>query len=59
MGIGMVLIVDPAGLREILAELRRTKITASPIGTVQKGGSGVVYDLGQLSSDALLGSAEK
>ncbi len=46
MGIGMVLIVDPAGLREVLAELRRSGQRAAVIGTVQEGGSGVVYDLG-------------
>ena len=51
MGIGMVAVVDPAGLREILAELRRAHMTASLIGTVQKGGRGVVYDLGQLAPE--------
>jgi phosphoribosylformylglycinamidine cyclo-ligase len=48
MGIGMVLVVDPAGLREVLAELRRAGQRAWTIGTVQPGGSGVVYDLGPL-----------
>ena len=47
MGIGMVLAVEPAGLAEVLGLLR----SHGPdgwflIGTVQKGGSGVVYDLG-------------
>jgi phosphoribosylformylglycinamidine cyclo-ligase len=46
MGIGMVLVVDPAGLRDVLGELRRSGQRASTIGTVQPGGSGVVYDLG-------------
>jgi phosphoribosylformylglycinamidine cyclo-ligase len=46
MGIGMVLAVDPAGLREVLAELRRGGQRAAVIGTVQAGGAGVVYDLG-------------
>jgi len=45
MGIGMVLVVDPAGLREVLAELRRAGQRGAVIGTVQPGGSGVVYDL--------------
>ncbi|HVR10772.1 MAG TPA: phosphoribosylformylglycinamidine cyclo-ligase [Thermoanaerobaculia bacterium] len=48
MGIGMVLVVDPAGLREVLGELRRAKQRAWTIGTVQAGGAGVVYDLGPL-----------
>jgi phosphoribosylformylglycinamidine cyclo-ligase len=46
MGLGMVLVVDPAGLREVLGELRRSGQRSSVIGTVQEGGSGVVYDLG-------------
>jgi phosphoribosylformylglycinamidine cyclo-ligase len=46
MGLGMVLVVDPSGLREILAELRRAGQRAAVIGTVQEGGFGVVYDLG-------------
>jgi phosphoribosylformylglycinamidine cyclo-ligase len=59
MGIGMLLIVDPQGLGEILAELRRVKATASLVGTVQKGGGGVVYDLGQLPTAALSEGSEK
>jgi phosphoribosylformylglycinamidine cyclo-ligase len=51
MGIGMVLVVDPAGLREVLGELRRSGQRAWTIGTVQAGGSGVVYDLGPLPSE--------
>ncbi|HWM92436.1 MAG TPA: phosphoribosylformylglycinamidine cyclo-ligase [Thermoanaerobaculia bacterium] len=45
MGIGMVLAVEPAGLAEALALLRSTGQRSFLIGTVQKGGSGVVYDL--------------
>ncbi len=45
MGIGMVLAVAPAGLREVLAILRSSKQRAEPIGTVEEGGGGVVYDL--------------
>jgi phosphoribosylformylglycinamidine cyclo-ligase len=45
MGIGMVLVVDPAGLRELLAELRGRGQRSAILGTVQPGGSGVVYDL--------------
>jgi phosphoribosylformylglycinamidine cyclo-ligase len=50
MGIGMVLVVDPAGLREVLQELRRSGQRAWTIGTVQAGGTGVIYDLGPLPS---------
>ncbi len=45
MGVGMVAIVDPPGAAEVFARLREAKQTAFAIGTVQKGGSGVVYDL--------------
>src|SRR5260370_31219515 len=45
MGIGMVLAVDPAGLREVLATLRQGGQRSYLIGTVQEGGSGgAVYD---------------
>jgi phosphoribosylformylglycinamidine cyclo-ligase len=50
MGVGMVLIVDPAGLREVLAELRRRGQRSAVIGSVQPGGSGVVYDLGPVEN---------
>ena len=45
MGVGMVLVIDPAAAREILRELRRAGEKPFPMGTVQKGSSGVVYDL--------------
>ncbi len=47
MGIGMCLIVNPSGVGEVLDVLKRAGERASPIGTVQKGGAGVVYDLGE------------
>jgi phosphoribosylformylglycinamidine cyclo-ligase len=47
MGIGMVLAVDPAGLREVLGLLRSVGQKASLIGSVQEGGAGVVYDVEQ------------
>src|SRR6202035_44169 len=46
MGIGMVAVVAPDGLRDVLAQLRQAEQRSALIGTVQKGGSGVVYDLG-------------
>ena len=45
MGIGMVAAVDPEALSEVLSHLRSKKQRAFAIGTVQKGKSGVVYDL--------------
>jgi phosphoribosylformylglycinamidine cyclo-ligase len=48
MGVGMVLAVDPEGVGEVLEILRENEQRASPIGTVQKGRGGVVYDLGLL-----------
>jgi phosphoribosylformylglycinamidine cyclo-ligase len=45
MGIGMVLAVDPAGLSEVLGLLRSTGQRSFLLGTIQKGGSGVVYDV--------------
>ncbi len=53
MGIGMVLVIDPAGAGEVLGLLASQKQQATPIGTVQashlssSGGkrhSGVIYD---------------
>jgi phosphoribosylformylglycinamidine cyclo-ligase len=46
MGIGMILAVEPAGLGETLGLLRSVGQKSWIIGTVQKEGSGVVYDLG-------------
>ncbi|HEX9940910.1 MAG TPA: phosphoribosylformylglycinamidine cyclo-ligase [Thermoanaerobaculia bacterium] len=46
MGVGMVLAVGPAGLAEVLGLLRSVGQKSFVIGTVQSGGSGVVYDLG-------------
>ena len=46
MGVGMVLVIDPESAGEILGLLQQAGQKAFPMGTVQKGGSGVVYDLG-------------
>jgi phosphoribosylformylglycinamidine cyclo-ligase len=46
MGIGMILSVEPAGLSEVLGLLRSVGQKSWIIGTLQKGGSGVAYDLG-------------
>ena len=51
MGIGMILAVDPAGLAEALGLLRSVGQKSWLIGTVQAGGSGVVYDLGTESPE--------
>jgi phosphoribosylaminoimidazole (AIR) synthetase len=48
MGIGMVVFVDPQGLREVLAALRERGQSTHLIGTVQAGGEGVVYDFGMV-----------
>jgi phosphoribosylformylglycinamidine cyclo-ligase len=52
MGIGMILAVDPARLAEALGLLRSVGQKSYVIGTVQPGGSGVVYDLGPESPEA-------
>ena len=44
MGIGMVLIVDPAMAGEIMPALARAGAPAAPIGMVHKGARGVVYE---------------
>ena len=44
MGVGMVLVVAPESAREILGVLHDEGERPFPMGTVQKGGSGVVYD---------------
>jgi phosphoribosylformylglycinamidine cyclo-ligase len=46
MGVGMVLVIDPDSAAEIFAILRSAGQRAFPMGTVQKGGEGVVYDMG-------------
>lgn len=45
MGIGMVAVVSPEGVGDFLEKLRRLGEKGLPIGTVQKGKSGVVYDV--------------
>ena len=45
MGVGMVLVIDPEFAGEVFGILRDAGQRAFPIGTVQKGGEGVVYDL--------------
>ncbi len=44
MGIGMVLVIDPAAAGEVLGVLAGQKQKAVPIGTVQEGPGGVTYD---------------
>ncbi|MDX1500894.1 MAG: phosphoribosylformylglycinamidine cyclo-ligase [Thermoanaerobaculia bacterium] len=51
MGVGMVAVVDPAALAEVLGKLESAGHRAAPIGTVQEGGSGVVYELAQGAVD--------
>lgn len=46
MGIGMCLFVDPEGVGEVMTVFKKQGMSARPIGTVQAGGRGVVYDLG-------------
>jgi len=46
MGVGMALVVGREALAEVLEDLRKRKQPGFVFGTVQKGGSGVVYDLG-------------
>ena len=52
LGVGMILAVDPAGLAEVLGLLRSVGQKSWLIGTLQKGGAGVVYDLGPESPAA-------
>lgn len=47
MGIGMVLAVDPDAVGDALRSLRDVGERPVPIGTVQEGGRGVVYDFGE------------
>ncbi len=44
MGIGMVLVIDPEAAREMMPALAAAGAVAAPIGTVQKGKGGVVFD---------------
>jgi hypothetical protein len=44
--------VEPSGLAEVLSLLRSTGQRSFLIGTVQKGGSGVVYDLSNTFPEA-------
>lgn len=48
MGVGMVLAVAADALGEILADLKRRGHPGSVLGSVQEGGSGVLYDLGSI-----------
>jgi phosphoribosylformylglycinamidine cyclo-ligase len=52
MGVGMVLVIDPDSAAEILSILREAGQKAFPMGTIQKGGSGVVYDLGSTGEES-------
>jgi phosphoribosylformylglycinamidine cyclo-ligase len=45
MGVGFAVVVDPAAAGDILSVLRAAGTRGAPIGTVQEGGAGVVYDL--------------
>lgn len=51
MGVGMVLVVDGEALGEILADLKKRGHKGFVLGSVQKGGSGVTYDLGQADAE--------
>lgn len=44
MGIGMVLVVDPAAAGDMMPALAAAGHTAAPIGTVHKKSRGIVYD---------------
>ena len=46
MGVGMIAIVAQESLAEILPRLGKGRNKAFVMGSVVKGGSGVVYDLG-------------
>ena len=52
MGVGMILVVDPKGLAEVLGLLRSVGQKSWMIGSLQPGGSGVAYDLGTESPQA-------
>ncbi|MEM6455929.1 MAG: phosphoribosylformylglycinamidine cyclo-ligase [Acidobacteriota bacterium] len=44
MGIGMLVVIDPAAAAEIMGALKAAGQSSWPIGTVGEGGSGVAYD---------------
>ena len=48
MGVGMVMAVAASDVGEVLDGLRREGQKAMPIGTVQEGDHGVVYEFGQV-----------
>jgi len=50
MGVGMVLVVGRDHLGEVLADLKKRKAPGFVLGSVQKGGNGVVYDLGSIEA---------
>jgi phosphoribosylformylglycinamidine cyclo-ligase len=52
MGIGMVVVVEPAALPEISKAFVATGQRALPIGRVVEGDGGVVYDLGRTDPDS-------
>ncbi len=52
MGVGMVAVVEKDGLRDVLAALRKVGEKPFLIGSVQRGGSGVVYNLGAQAADS-------
>ena len=45
MGVGMVLVIEPDSAGDILRQLRQAGEKPFPMGTVQEGTAGVVYDL--------------
>jgi phosphoribosylformylglycinamidine cyclo-ligase len=46
MGVGMVAVVDPAALDELLETLSRAGAAPAVIGEVESGGPGIVYEAG-------------
>lgn len=52
MGVGMVLVVAPHDVAAVLQVLRQNGQKAFPMGTIQPGGQGVVYDFGPLQDHA-------
>jgi phosphoribosylformylglycinamidine cyclo-ligase len=51
MGVGMVAVVGADALADVLGVLRRGPYDAFPLGRVEAGGSGVVYDAGAVGLD--------